>query len=1014
MKPIRITIEGFGAYADPQVLDFRDFEASRLFLIHGPTGAGKTTLFDAMCFALYGETTGARDAKKMRSDHIKQTHPCRINFVFQTGRRAYRIERKLTLSKSEKLTENAVFTEVEPQGETDFSDIKTPLTGLRDIKAKICDLLGFSAEQFKQIVILPQGKFQELLLANTEDKGKILTQLFNTQIYAAITHQLDEQKKDYFKQQKRLEQKIDTILESAEVANADDLDSKIAALTTTLQALQTELPALSQQQQANQEQQQAAKQLTEKFRRYATVQQHVIEHQAQTNAIKQQQHRKQQAEHAELMRADITQLDELEQKITQHTDTLRELQTQHKKLQIKQGKAQQQVSDNQTLTTQNEENRLQIKQWEALQPQLTELTDLQNTLSDLNKQIKASERELKKLNKAQEDLNTQQQKNHATLEACTETLQQQGNIVEKQQAIPAWQTQHKNLSQLKKLLKSLQKKQSTAQETLAQTAQIKDQQQQTFNQLDQQWRRSQAALLAEHLVADEPCPVCGATQHPQPAAKTAEFVSNQAWEAADAAYKTAQQDYEQARQTFLKLDNQHKDKVREQTALQAQLGELADLTEKKFAEHLEQLHKDFQAVQDAEQTLQTLKKANQTLQAEHTTTQQAIEAAKTTLEQQRLEHAKQQERLKSLQKHLPTGIKSEADLQDKITDLQAVIAKATTKIAKDQQTFEKTQQQLTETAAHLQNAETTRVDLQREAENKQALLTEKLQAKQFTDIEMLRAALLSEAERSQLQAQVEAWETRHIELKTQLTDAEADVKGQQKPDLAVLENALKQAVEQLDAHKKRITQHEEAIANLRKQHKTVTEVAQQLTNLNEQAQPVFELAELANGNNARKQKFQTFVLTVFLDDVVRYANQRLRLLSQDRYQLYRSEETGGSGGKSFGLDLMVFDNHSGKQRPVKSLSGGEMFFTSLALALGLADVATARSGGLHLDAMFIDEGFGTLDSETLDLAINTLMSLDGEYRLVGIISHVEELKERISSRLEVIKGQQGSYWRVHV
>ncbi|MBC8110882.1 MAG: SMC family ATPase, partial [Verrucomicrobia bacterium] len=201
------------------------------------------------------------------------------------------------------------------------------------------------------------------------------------------------------------------------------------------------------------------------------------------------------------------------------------------------------------------------------------------------------------------------------------------------------------------------------------------------------------------------------------------------------------------------------------------------------------------------------------------------------------------------------------------------------------------------------------------------------------------------------------------------------------------------------------------LAQLQKSQDAIEKLKSQSKELYDNYQHIATLANIADGKNSVKQKFEAYVLSVFLDEVLQYANKRLDLLSQGRYQLLiKTEFTGG--GKDTSLDLEVFDSYNNKKRDVQSLSGGETFFTSLALALGLADVATARAGGLKLDAIFIDEGFGTLDSETLDLAIRTLTNLDGEHRLVGIISHVGELKERISGRLEVIKEKNGSFLKV--
>ncbi len=233
------------------------------------------------------------------------------------------------------------------------------------------------------------------------------------------------------------------------------------------------------------------------------------------------------------------------------------------------------------------------------------------------------------------------------------------------------------------------------------------------------------------------------------------------------------------------------------------------------------------------------------------------------------------------------------------------------------------------------------------------------------------------------------------------------------PDVDHLADLAREAETLWNDAKEGITRLDEQVRQLDFIRKQVMEAEKQLDEIQKKAGNYLDLADKANGKNRYNQKFQTFVLSVFLDEVTQLANERLKLMSQDRYELIRTEDI-SHGLRKAGLDLNVFDNYNGEERSVRTLSGGEMFITSLALALGLADVAMQYAGGLKIDAMFIDEGFGSLDSETLDLAVRTLMNLEEDGRLVGIISHVEELKERIDTRLEVIKRQEGSRLKWHI
>ncbi|NJL11947.1 MAG: hypothetical protein HC913_02365 [Microscillaceae bacterium] len=367
---------------------------------------------------------------------------------------------------------------------------------------------------------------------------------------------------------------------------------------------------------------------------------------------------------------------------------------------------------------------------------------------------------------------------------------------------------------------------------------------------------------------------------------------------------------------------------------------------------------------------------------------------------------------KALNDHLPKEYAQERALE-----------KALARLLKELEIYQKAMEQLqaaqkegedgikTQEAVKKEN-EKILAQLKSKQEDIEKKILRELKKRGFKDQKALQAALREKQAREALQAHIDRWNDEHRRWQDRLDQIIKKIGTQMPPQLQALEQDKNLKTEALEQHKALITTLSTQIQDFENRLDRLLSTQVALEQLQAEASHTLSLFALANGDNALKQKFQTYVISVFLDEVIEYANRRLARLSQDRYQLFRSEEVKGGGKK--GLELAVFDNHSGKERPVNSLSGGETFFTSLALALGLADVATANAGGLRLDAMFIDEGFGTLDSETLDLAIATLMNLDGEHRLVGIISHVAELKERIAaSRLEVIKGKNGSQIKIH-
>jgi len=265
----------------------------------------------------------------------------------------------------------------------------------------------------------------------------------------------------------------------------------------------------------------------------------------------------------------------------------------------------------------------------------------------------------------------------------------------------------------------------------------------------------------------------------------------------------------------------------------------------------------------------------------------------------------------------------------------------------------------------------------------------------------------SEAQLDALQKAIERWEEKANQLKGAFEQAQQKIVGQQEPDLTTLIQQAQTAAESLSKAQKESGTIAQQITHLEQVMQQLEDLRQKISEHEEKLRPLQQLSELAEGKNSDKMKLHQFVLKFYFEQVLEAANLRLHQLSNGRYELH-NDITAQKGKEIDGLKMVIYDHHSGTTRPVENLSGGETFFTSLALALGLTDVITSQSGGIALESMFIDEGFGTLDSETLDLAIRTLSEIEGSQRLVGIISHVSELKERIPAKIEVKKERKGS------
>lgn len=1021
MKPILLEVEAFGAFADKQTLDFQLFDEARLFLIHGPTGAGKTTLFDAMCYALYGETTNDRKPDSMRSDHVGEEAVSRVNFIFRVGHQYYKAERTFyKVKKRKKEDQDKVeFTHDQSFGRINAKTHEWEENSLKkvgEIEHRVEQILGFSAKQFKQIVILPQGRFQELLTTtNADAKKEILIKIFNAHIYKEITVQLKTQATLQRKAIKEREQAVKARLEAIHIESTDTLTALIQDLETQLAAGKAQLPALEIEYKSLHTAFEFAKQLMALHIDLEATQIALDTHNQRQEQIQQLENQRNRATEADLFRKSIERIEAEREKIIVKQNEIRTNQSIIIKIEDELQKIQAKLTD----LEDEEDAILEIKQkmtdLEKLKPKFSELDDLQAELTKIEKnyadnQINITTSEALRATQQK----TIEEKNQPQIEAQQMILNQLSGLEIKAELFEKYaklrEERKKALTEYDKCKKDF----DNSEKDLKIKSEKYDSLKINLENLDLRWRKSQSALLAESLIEGKPCSVCGSTSHPNKAIKTDDFVSNEDLDATKQARNQAEKAYDLTKTTFQDLKSQLEEIKLKGKSIAEQLGEWKDKDDDTFIKTAQETHAQLKQAREAEGVIQRLKKENQALA-------DAIKALDSTLksaleEAQRLQGQMIQTKaeIKNIRQTLPENLKNEADLENELDKLIDKVEKYEAEKEQLQERKKTKEEDLIK--RHASNNEINK-DIKQftsDLEDLEKELKRELKKKNFADVADLQNALLEEADKSHLQKEIDSWKTRNIELETHKQKTEKQINAQPKPDLGLLQIELAGKEQSRDTSRELITQQETELKNLQNQQTEIAALAKELSELEAKAKDLFELSDLASGNNTLNQDFQTHVLSAFLDEVIDFANARLRVLSQERYELRRTEEI-THGNRQAGLDLKVFDSYSGKERFVQNLSGGETFFTSLALALGLADVATVKAGGIHLDSMFIDEGFGTLDSTTLDLAIQTLMNLDGEYRMVGIISHVAELKERIgASRVEVVKGQKGSTLRVHV
>lgn len=1018
MKPIRLEIEAFGAFATKQVIDFEIFEQSRLFLIHGPTGSGKTTLFDAMTYALYGETTSAREGKSMRSDYAEKDVKTHVHFIFKIAMQVYKVERLLYLNNKDEPITKQNFCEVTwNELKKEYQEASTPITKITEIKAEVEKILGFNAQQFKQIVILPQGKFQELLIAPTSVKEQILIQIFGAEVYEKITESLNTKSKLFKKQLDDMNARFQTQLQGIGQESIPEAQNHLQARIQELQTFKGQTESLLKITQNAQQVYQSALQQQENFQHKVEAENLLQQHEQQSTENQTQQTKLEQSENAEPFRADLNEMEGIKKDITSKDAHAQTVDSRLISYQAKQVECAKSLENLENQAHEIKEKQQKIEQLEKLKPKYEEKEILETKLTQSKKQKEESELEIK-----QTELKIQENKKEIDGEIYPE-IEQLSTLAQKEDfykaelsKYQAWEKQRKDLKELRGQYAQLDTQLKEAQINLENLGNIRLQKSTAYDELDTRWRKNQATVLAMPLHKDSSltCPVCGSTEHPNLAQSNEKTVSDQDLEKAKKERTLAEANYDKAKTEYDEVSKQANELKVRGVAFADQLGDIKDKAEEVFKKELEEIENALAAAQNAQKALKLLKEKLQELKQQTEKLENKLNQLRSKLEIQTQKFNQENTDFKVLLSQLP----KDETLKDEKT-IDKFLNKAYKEIQKYKEDLEKLNLEKDRIKETISKQETEKhvtlrdlKELASRLDDKERKLARDLKKRSFNSLKEMQASLLSEAERQTLRNTIDTWKSRQITLKANLEQISKKLKDQLMPEIKILEDDKIQKEQHLEQHREQITQLETQIKDLQNRLQKIELGQKELEKLEAQAEHTIYLYDLANGGNALKQKFQTYVLSVFLDEVVQYANKRLAFLSQERYQLFRTDVVKGGGKK--GLDLKVFDSYSGGERMVDHLSGGETFFTSLALALGLADVATANAGGIRLDSMFIDEGFGTLDSETLDLAIQTLMNLDGEHRLVGIISHVSELKERISSsRLEIMKGKRGSQVKVH-
>ena len=1060
MRPKELILHNIGPFTGEHTVNFDSLGS--LFLIYGQTGAGKTTLFDAISYAFYGKPLGGRSGvmRNLRSHFADDYAVSDVILTFFIGAQLYRIKRQLPYTKEGRKLETPEEVSLECYENGSWENRSS--TNKRETDASIQNLIKLSDKEFSRIVLLPQGEFAQFLRAQSSDKKETLMHLFPIKRYSDLMQEA-KLRADILQQEAHtIEANLETLhtrfvyhryeSDRAELLNEiDRIRDEHGGILTALQTKNTEL--------------EQEKILAEKRKELERVTEELEACRIREEDIRNLKAKIEKAQRAAPLAVHVNQLLELEAACAADERQIREKRERMEELTARMNALQERQGD--------------IAAKEQQRDSLYAVIDSLRKAAVLEQEIGAEQAEEDNLKRAAAAAQAQLQRIEAQLTAVTEKTAVLAPAVdaldEREHAYRSLQTRldmekqlHDMLckhEQLTTFLHSYAQAADNARKQLAELARDCDIQTEQINRIEEEKKAAErqraAAALAEHLEEGSPCPVCGSVHHPAPAQGMSEsaFGFDERIEAAKRSAAKLQHEKEKAQTALAGAEASHTNyqkQIDERAAAAEDLQlrykecsavpfpERKDAAESRIKETAQQINEAVQAYNASrkafaehktlEEEARRLQRERQECTQQHHSAEQQLSGVSAALQEKRRQFdqafSQLPENLRSVQlsadteilDNQGTGGKAKApdapagktapeqyevpDAETALEQCEALLQELKLTINAYHTDVSEATQNLERIRGELSTAETHGQERAQQRSEKTAQLEAAYTKEGFVDLEDLQQAVCSEPEVAQWKTEIDTFYEQYAAYKQAAAGLEKDVTATEPRDLDELETAVEALRQRYDEIQARLEVLNTEKAKLKELHTQHTELTKALAVKTAEAQNWVALAKDLCGSNPRKLQFDTWILSAFLHEVTVFANKRLERMSEGRYRLAVSEEH-GAGNAYRGLDLEIADAYTGKCRPSATLSGGETFMASISLALGLADSIQARAGGIRIDSMFIDEGFGSLDEKALENAVGILDEIRGN-RMVGIISHVGELQSRIPQKIEVIKTGTGS------
>ena len=1013
MKINKLTMNAFSTYHHLTTIDFEKMIDHGLYLISGPTGSGKTTIFDAITFALYGQASGSeRQQAHFRSDYADAKEETYVELTFELHNKVYTVKRSPTYYrqgyKTPKMA-NAYLT----------YDQMT-IEGVKEVNQKINELLGVDVHQFKQIVMIAQGEFTKLIYASSEEREKVLRHIFHTESIVKFEEMLKEKTKQYKDQyhisSNQIISQYQLLSFSDEFMKKHQDNFHPSYIEEALMENQKMYDCYHDTQGEYQKIQTEYDKLSQEYYQKQKKNQDILEY--RNVSLKYQKH----LEKQEFMKQNILDIDKL--KLIQKNQTMvyqyQTLQTDLKNNDKALTNALSKHQDLQKQSQQIEKEYLQIPKYKIKKEEYA--LEIQH-INDLLKQKETFKRLQKQYNEVQKE-HTLKKKEYDQLNEKYITLTK--HMERDQENVNRLSALQLQLEQMDQMVKETNQKRISIHDLsdlfdqshdiqdkhyeLSRNYQQRDEEYQslfkTYHQENENFRRQQAGILAMNLSEGEACPVCGSTHHPQLAKVSSHVLSSSQLEALSKQLEVAKEEKEESYQAVL-LENENMRTVQVQIDVyKKQLGIEEELSKEVFIRLLSNV-------------MQITKIQEKTYQKQYTEVQY-LKKVKRSLEQNRETVSLQERKLNSLledihelEKQL-TALNTQLDslnMKDVQTDYQKQLLQKQNeyqelekKIQSIENQYHTSQKNLSLLQQQIQTLEEQKDELNKKY-NEMKIKYDSFIRDSFETVESYQYYFNM---LDQLNNKEKLYQEYQIEERTLLSQLKRleKLKELDLIDLSQEEQLLKEIDEKRNALYKDMNQKHVLYQNNSHLLKDIQQTYQQNQDILHQYTLYQDLSDYTSGKNPQRLSFERYVLSTYFENILEYANIELAKMSNGRFALYRKVET--KGAKQQGLDLNVLDYETGMMRDVQSLSGGESFKAALSLALGLSSMIQSYAGGIELNTLFIDEGFGSLDHESLDQALAVLLDMKNDNKVIGIISHVSDLKERINTQIIVEKGKNGS------